>query len=180
MDQMIRGYLPRPAFCRGYFGCTYRATRPFTSKSGSTGNANFGAKGADRSDVRRCPAVGTPDRDWNWPIYEYPIPSDWESGAFIVRFVPLEQEDIRDPANPNDPETAALFVGKNSCAHVRFKMGQRFDEQLHLPGPIAPTRKRPRPRSRRSRDHPLGRGLLADVARGARSRGAMNGRSGTL
>jgi hypothetical protein len=44
--------------------------------------------------------------DWNWPIYEYPIPSDWESGAFIARFVPLEQQDIRDPANLDAPKFA--------------------------------------------------------------------------
>jgi hypothetical protein len=54
--------------------------------------------------------LGAPDRDWNWPIYEYPLPSDWESGAYIARFVPLEQEDIRDPADLDHPEAAALFV----------------------------------------------------------------------
>jgi len=64
--------------------------------------------------------LGAPDRDWNWPIYEYPIPSDWESGAYIARFVPLEQEDIRDPADLDHPEAAALFVVKNRVANAKI------------------------------------------------------------
>jgi hypothetical protein len=64
--------------------------------------------------------LGAPDRDWNWPIYEYPIPSDWESGAYIARFVPVEQEDIRDPADLDHPEAAALFVVKNRVANAKI------------------------------------------------------------
>jgi hypothetical protein len=29
--------------------------------------------------------LGASDRDWNWPISEYPIQSNWESGAYIAR-----------------------------------------------------------------------------------------------
>src|SRR5712671_4607236 len=54
--------------------------------------------------------LGAPDRDWNWPIYEYPIPRDWESGAYIARFVPIEHKDIHNNlADPGHPEAAALF-----------------------------------------------------------------------
>src|SRR6266446_2987309 len=63
--------------------------------------------------------LGAPDRDWNWPIYEYPIPRDWESGAFIARFVALEHEDIGDPADPGHLEAVALFVVKNREANVK-------------------------------------------------------------
>ena len=64
--------------------------------------------------------LGAPDRDWNWPIYEYPIPRDWESGAYIARFVPFEQEYIRDPAGLGHPEPAALFVVKNRVASAKI------------------------------------------------------------
>jgi hypothetical protein len=64
--------------------------------------------------------LGAPDRDWNWPIYEYAIPRDWESGAYIARFVPLDQENIRDPADPCHAEAAALFVVKNRMANVKI------------------------------------------------------------
>jgi hypothetical protein len=64
--------------------------------------------------------LGAPDRDWNWPIYEYPIPRDWESGAYIARFVPVEQEDIRALADPGHPEDAALFVVKNRVASSKI------------------------------------------------------------
>ncbi len=64
--------------------------------------------------------LGAPDRDWNWPIYEYPIPRDWESGAYIAVFVPLEQKNSSDPADPDHPEAAALFVVKNREANVKI------------------------------------------------------------
>jgi Phosphotransferase enzyme family len=64
--------------------------------------------------------LGAPDLDWNWPIYEYPIPRDWESGAYIARFVPVEQEDIRALADPGHPEAAALFVVKNRVASAKI------------------------------------------------------------
>jgi hypothetical protein len=64
--------------------------------------------------------LGAPDRDWNWPIYEYPIPRHWESGAYVARFVPVEQEDIRALADPGHPEAAALFVVKNRVASTKI------------------------------------------------------------
>jgi hypothetical protein len=56
--------------------------------------------------------LGTPDRDWNWPIYEYPVPHDWESGAYIARFVPLGHEDVHSAADLDHSEAVALFVVK--------------------------------------------------------------------
>jgi hypothetical protein len=65
--------------------------------------------------------LGAPDRDWNWPIHEYPIPLDWESGAYIARFVPIEHNDVNDDAaDPDHPEAAALFVVKNREANVKI------------------------------------------------------------
>jgi thiamine kinase-like enzyme len=64
--------------------------------------------------------LGAPDHDWNWPIYEHPIPRDWESGAYIARFVPLEQSGIRDPADPGHPEAAALFVVKSREVNAKI------------------------------------------------------------
>jgi hypothetical protein len=67
--------------------------------------------------------LGPPDRDWNWPIYEYPIPRDWISGAYIARFVPLEHAGIRDPADPVLPDAAALFVVRSRVnAKILYKL----------------------------------------------------------
>jgi len=68
------------------------------------------------ADVR---PLGAPDRDWNWPLYEYRIPRNWKSGIYIVRFVPLE-ENVSDPAEPGLLEAAALFVVKNREANVKI------------------------------------------------------------
>ena len=62
---------------------------------------------------------GSPDRDWNWPLYEYPIPHDWISGAYIAWFVPVD-EDTSGATAPNYPEAAALFVVKNRGANVKI------------------------------------------------------------
>src|SRR6516225_4645708 len=56
--------------------------------------------------------LGAPDRDWNWPIYEYPIPCDWESGAYVALFVPIGNEAGSDPVISPLSEAAALFVVK--------------------------------------------------------------------
>jgi hypothetical protein len=64
--------------------------------------------------------LGAPDRDWNWPIYEYPTPRDWESGAYIALFVPLEHGDLDDPGDPRHSEAVALFVVKNREANVKI------------------------------------------------------------
>ena len=53
---------------------------------------------------------GAPDRDWDWPAYEYRIPRDWISGAYIALFVAVDQADTHDPADPEQREAAVLFV----------------------------------------------------------------------
>src|SRR5215831_3376637 len=63
--------------------------------------------------------LGAPDCDWNWPLYEYSIPREWKSGAYIARFVPLD-EDASDVAESGHPEAAALFVVK--AREVRTKI----------------------------------------------------------
>jgi hypothetical protein len=64
--------------------------------------------------------MGPPDRDWKWPIYEYPIPRDWESGAYIALFVPLERGDALDAADPRYSEAATLFVVKSRDAKAKI------------------------------------------------------------
>lgn len=60
--------------------------------------------------------LGAPDCDWNWPVYEYQIPLDWESGAYIALFVSLERENTCDPADPHQREAGALFVVRSRRA----------------------------------------------------------------
>ncbi len=77
-------------------------------------------KGQTEAMLANTRPLGAPDRDWNWPIYEYPIPRGWESGAYIARFVPFEQTDTCDPADPGHPEAATLFVVKSRVANVNI------------------------------------------------------------
>jgi hypothetical protein len=77
MDQMIRGYFIRTAFWRGkYCGGTKQATRPFTSKSGSTARKTLVLKSRTEAMVADAQPLSASDRDWTAPIYEYPIQSD--------------------------------------------------------------------------------------------------------
>src|SRR5262245_61287854 len=67
--------------------------------------------------------LGAPDRDWDWPVYEYTIPTDWQSGAYIAMFVPLDG-DTDDRVGFGQPEEATLFVVKNrkTNAKILFKL----------------------------------------------------------
>jgi hypothetical protein len=60
--------------------------------------------------------LGALDHSWNWPVYEYPIPRDWESGPYLALFVPAEQTNRTDPADPGQHEAAALFVVRSRRA----------------------------------------------------------------
>lgn len=64
--------------------------------------------------------LGAPDRDWNWPVYEYPIPRDWTTGAYIALFVPVEEAGINGPADPRRYEGAALFVVRDPEVTTRM------------------------------------------------------------
>jgi hypothetical protein len=76
-------------------------------------------KAETEAELAHARPLGPPDRDWNWPIYEYSIPRDWKSGAYIARFVPLD-EGVSDLAEHGDPSAAALFVVKNREANVKI------------------------------------------------------------
>ena len=65
-------------------------------------------------------SFGPPDREWDWPVYEYQIPSDWPSGAYIALFVGVDDEDTFDPANPQQREAGALFAVKSRCGAGRI------------------------------------------------------------
>jgi hypothetical protein len=58
-------------------------------------------------------SLGPPDRDWSWPVFEYLIPRDWESGVYVAVFVPVEHADAHDPADPHQRDATALFVVRN-------------------------------------------------------------------
>jgi hypothetical protein len=64
----------------------------------------------------RC---GCSDLDWNWPIYEYPIPRDWNRGLYRA-LCSCQARDIRALADPGHPEAAALFVVKNRVASAKI------------------------------------------------------------
>lgn len=42
---------------------------------------------------------GSPDVDWGWPSYDFQIPDDWHSGAYIAIFIQVDENgnDIPDP-----------------------------------------------------------------------------------
>jgi hypothetical protein len=64
-------------------------------------------------------SLRAPDRDWNWPVYEYLIPRGWEAGVYLAMFVPVECADAHDPADPRWHDAAALFVLRNRYANSR-------------------------------------------------------------
>jgi hypothetical protein len=68
--------------------------------------------------------LGPPDRDWDWPAYEYPIPRDWTSGAYLAVFVPVADPTAYHRTAPSDREAAALFIVKRSEAnrHILYKL----------------------------------------------------------
>ena len=68
--------------------------------------------------------LGALDRSWNWPVYEYPIPRDWESGPYVALFVPAEQANGTDPADPGQHEAAALFVvrSRRALGKILYKL----------------------------------------------------------
>jgi hypothetical protein len=68
---------------------------------------------------------------WNWPGYEYAIPKDWPTGAYIVMFYEGDQDSkqISAPLNPDSADgrdAKALFVVKNpapgSTARILYKL----------------------------------------------------------
>jgi hypothetical protein len=64
--------------------------------------------------------LGAPDRDWRWPVYEYAIPRDWESGAYIALFVPTDHAGADNAADPRRHDATALFVVRNREVNSRI------------------------------------------------------------
>jgi hypothetical protein len=54
--------------------------------------------------------LGSPDQDWNWPVFEYPIPCDWEPGAYLAAFLPSDDADADEASEPRPIDEAALFL----------------------------------------------------------------------
>ena len=120
---MIRGYPNRPSVLQGeilrlhiasdvmlsFCICFYRQGEQLVFKARTEAMLAYARP------------LGAPDRDWNWPIYEYPIPRNWEAGAYIARFVSVEQQDTdAHQGDVGHPEAAALCVVKNREANVKI------------------------------------------------------------
>ena len=68
---------------------------------------------------------GPPDQDWGWLGYEFPIPEDWPSGAYIAMFFEGDEHGFEtsspDVSTPDGSEAKALFVvlspapGETAC-----------------------------------------------------------------
>ena len=50
---------------------------------------------------------GPPDRDWAWPAYDFEVPADWRSGAYLAMLVATDDE---GNALDGSPFGEALFV----------------------------------------------------------------------
>jgi len=75
---MIRGYPNPPSVLQGETVRLHIASdtplhfRIWFYRQGQT----LVLKARTEAMVAHAQPLGAPDRDWNWPIYEYPIPSD--------------------------------------------------------------------------------------------------------
>ena len=122
MDHTIRGYPDRPSVFPGeilrlhiageapvwFQICFYRQGEALVLKART------------EAMLAQARPLGAPNRDWNWPIYEYPIPRDWESGAYIALFVPVEHANAHNTADPRGHDAAALFVVRNPEVNSRI------------------------------------------------------------
>src|SRR6266851_5201429 len=115
MDHMIRGYPDRPSVLPGEILRLHIAAEAplwfqiwFYRQGGA-----LVLKARTEAMSAHVRPLGAPDRDWNWPVYEYPIPRDWTSGAYIALFIPVENADAHNAADPRRHDAAALFVVKN-------------------------------------------------------------------
>ena len=118
---MIRGYPNRPSVLQGDIlrlhiaGDAPARIYIFFYRQGE----QLVFKGRTEATLAQSRPLGSPDRDWNWPIYEYPIPHDWSPGAYVALFVPVEDADALDPAQVCHSEAAALFVVRNRRPNVK-------------------------------------------------------------
>jgi len=63
------------------------------------------------------PDYGSAATDWGWPGYEFPIPEEWPSGAYIAMFVERDangNERLPDESGPDGRDAKALFVVRSA------------------------------------------------------------------
>ena len=126
MDHIIRGYPDRPSVLPG------EVLRLHIAADGPLWFQIWFYRQAEslvlkaRTDALLAHArrLGAPDRDWSWPVYEYSVPRDWVSGAYIAVFVPVPGPAADHRATPSDREAAALFLVKGTEAnrHILYKL----------------------------------------------------------
>jgi hypothetical protein len=126
MDHMIRGYPDRPSVLPGEILRLHIAAEAplwFQIWFYRQGEALV-LKARTEAMSAHVRPLGAPDRDWNWPVYEYLIPRDWVSGAYIAVFVPVADPAADHRATPSDREAAALFIVKGTEAnrHILYKL----------------------------------------------------------
>jgi hypothetical protein len=122
MDHMIRGYPDRPSVLSGEILRLHIAAEAplrFQIWFYRQGEALV-LKARTEAISAHVRPLGAPDRDWNWPAYEYPIPHVWESGAYIALFVPADHADADNSADPRRHDAAALFVVRNRETNNRI------------------------------------------------------------
>jgi hypothetical protein len=61
--------------------------------------------------------LGAPDCDWNWPVYEYPIPREWKPGVYIAAFAPAADRAADPSSDLPHRDAAALFVVRGDEAN---------------------------------------------------------------
>jgi hypothetical protein len=109
---MIRGYPHRPTVFAGEIlrlhiaGDTPAWFRIYFYRQGE----RLVVKSQTVDMLAKAQRLGPPDQDWGWPTYEFPIPRDWEPGAYIAVFVRNSDADTYDPVEPRNSGSAALFV----------------------------------------------------------------------
>lgn len=63
-------------------------------------------------------STGLPDQDWGWPSYEFAIPPEWPSGAYIAMFHEGDSNEVEistpDVTTAYGPDAKAFFVVKNA------------------------------------------------------------------
>jgi hypothetical protein len=129
MGQMIRGYPDRPSVFPGeILRLRIAGDAPlwfqiwFYTQGQSRSRLAFKAR-TDAMPAHARP-LGAPDRDWDWPVYEYPVPCDWKSGAYVALFVPVEHADTDYPTVAHEWEAAALFVvrSRQATGKILYKL----------------------------------------------------------
>jgi hypothetical protein len=118
MDHMIRGYPDRASIFPGdVLSLHIAADAPVWFQVGFYRQGASLVPKAQTEALLACALpLGAPDRDWNWPTYEYRIPHDWEPGVYIALFVPVGQSATFGSADVHTRDAAALFVVRNRIA----------------------------------------------------------------